>query len=786
MGFGNFGSLIGFGSLGGSSGTSNGNQTDSKTEEIADNVGAVVVSHSSTDGSLVAITLQILPDSLDDGKAGVPYSGETLRVIGGESTYSWSLHEGSLPLGMTLSPGGVLSGTPKEAGYFTFVAIVTDNSGEYDTQSFTIFIHLPESITITMDPIPAPEGLKFSDYIPNVNFSASGGVLPYSWNISGTPTGLGLSFVSGDINGETMELIGTPQQAGDFSIIVTVSDDFYPTAQQTPLSFVLCVVPLDLEIDTDPPFDPNGDTPSLPDGHMGSSYDVTLTVSNAEAPPSWDVIGLPSGLGLSSPSGDSIMITGVPTFDPNVTYPQTYDITVQVTDGFASSCYTRGWIEFPFTITIHPKEPAWAVEGVDGEAVAAATDSEGNVYVTGFTHGDGTGKDYYTMKYDANGNELWSTGKTYNGPGNGDDVPSAIAVHDSGVYVTGTSFGDPTGDDFYTVKYDRNSGDVIWEDRYDGPSFLGDGGNDLTLDIAGNAQVAGYVHRGNVTKHADYTTLKYSSSGGLIWDEGYDSRRNGNDIATAIAVDSLGNVYITGKSQESLPKGPTTHDYLTMKYNSSGKLQWAARDDGLHFGDDEPTAIALHEISPDEIYVYVTGYASGEAYGTGYYTVKYDASNGDPKWGKVYDGPVIGDDVATSMAVDESTGDVYVTGKSTGTNGLDYATVKYSSSGTPLLEKRHDGGIGNDEAVSIAVDGADIYVAGFITTAENGTAADKDFFLIKYNTSFDIIWIAQYDGSSGLDDVARDMALSGTGIFVVGYSKKDATRTVLAVVKYDK
>ncbi|MCK4817634.1 putative Ig domain-containing protein, partial [bacterium] len=528
--------------------------------------------------------LQILPDSLDDGKAGVGYGGETLRVIGGEGPYSWSLYEGSLPFGMTLSPGGLISGTPKEAGEFTFTAKVTDFSGETDTQKFTLFIQLPNPITIEMKPKPAPNGIKYSNYSPNVSFTANGGILPYSWNLSGEPIGLGLTLISSDITGETMELTGAPQQAGDFPIIVTITDDFYPEGQVAFVNFNLCVKPLDLIIGTMPS--------PLPEGYLGSPYDATLSVINWEATPSWDVTGLPSGLGLSSPSGYSVMITGVPIYDPNVTYPKTYNIKVLVTDGFASSCYQRGWIEFPFTITIHPKQPVWSIEGVDGEAIAVATDSSGSVYVTGYTFGEGTGKDYYTVKYNAEETLVWDV--PYNGPGNGDDVPSAIAVHDSGVYVTGTSFGNPTGDDFYTVKYDRSSGDVIWEDRYDGPSFLGDGGNDLALDIAGNAQVAGYVHRGNVTKHADYTTLKYSSSGGLIWDEGYDSTRNGNDVATAIAVDSEGNVYVTGKSQKSSKKDPTTHDYLTIKYDSSGEFQWFIREDGLGFGDDEPTAIALY------------------------------------------------------------------------------------------------------------------------------------------------------------------------------------------------
>jgi len=169
-----------------------------------------------------------------------------------------------------------------------------------------------------------------------------------------------------------------------------------------------------------------------------------------------------------------------------------------------------------------------------------------------------------------------------------------------------------------------------------------------------------------------------------------------------------------------------------------------------------------------------------------YYTVAYDI-NGNDLWpgGRAYNGPGNGEDIATAIDVD-STGNVYVTGKSSGTNGFDYATIKYTSTGTQLWDKRHDGGIGNDEAVGIAVDGADIYVAGFITKEEGGIAADTDFFVINYNTSGNIIWVAQYDGSSGKDDVARDMAVNGTGIYVVGYSEKVSIGTVFAVVKFDK
>jgi hypothetical protein len=75
-----------------------------------------------------------------------------------------------------------------------------------------------------------------------------------------------------------------------------------------------------------------------------------------------------------------------------------------------------------------------------------------NIYVTGVSSNTTTGNDFATVKYDANGNQQWVI--SYNGPANGNDGASAIAVApDGNIYVTGYSQNTSGGSDITTIKY---------------------------------------------------------------------------------------------------------------------------------------------------------------------------------------------------------------------------------------------------------------------------------------------------------------------------------------------
>jgi hypothetical protein len=204
----------------------------------------------------------------------------------------------------------------------------------------------------------------------------------------------------------------------------------------------------------------------------------------------------------------------------------------------------------------------------------------------------------------------------YNGPGNGRDEAYAIAVDDRGyVYVAGASVGFGTYYDYATIKYNF-AGETVWVRRYNyngRPGNLSDIATAIAVDKNGNVYVTGQS-LGYPTEW-DFMTIKYDAAGDTVWVRRYNGPGNEDDEAVALAVDNSGNVYVTGRS-----KGSGTHfDYLTIKYSPQGDEVWVRRYNGPGNGDDFAYAVAVD----DSGYVCVTGYSYSEDGYYDYVTIKY-------------------------------------------------------------------------------------------------------------------------------------------------------------------
>jgi hypothetical protein len=200
---------------------------------------------------------------------------------------------------------------------------------------------------------------------------------------------------------------------------------------------------------------------------------------------------------------------------------------------------------------------------------------------------------------------------------------------------------------------------------------LYDYATDLALDPAGNVYVTGYSH-GFGTSY-DYTTVSYSPIGLQRW----VARFHGglaDDYAYDVATDASGNVYVTGETVEP----GTGSEYGTVKYDPAGAQQWVARYDGpVDHASDRANAVAVDALGN----VFVTGESEGPGTQTDYATLKYDPQ-GVQQWLARYNGPGDTFDTASALAVDGS-GNVYVTGRSARVGGSAYTTIKYSEIAPP-------------------------------------------------------------------------------------------------------
>lgn len=356
--------------------------------------------------------------------------------------------------------------------------------------------------------------------------------------------------------------------------------------------------------------------------------------------------------------------------------------------------------------------------GID-KAVAVAVDTGLNVYVTGFSNGGASGFDYVTVKYDSTLTQIWAA--TYNGPGNGEDEPSAIAVNDSlNVYVTGWSMGSGTGFDYATLKYDA-LGALKWEKRYNGPAGTATD-SALAMVLRGTSDL--YVTGASTDTMLDYATIKYNAAtGDSIWLQRYNGPGNGNDIARAIALRSSTEIFVTGGSQDSASGLPADYDYATIGYLAAGTVDWVARYNGTADGDDQAYAIALNGSSS----VFVTGRSLQTGSFNDMVTVRYLQGSGNEDWASAYNGTANDDDGGVAIT---GSSKPYALGSSAGAGvGQDYALPQYKeSNGAENFSVRYNGAANSDDVPhAIISSGGAVYVTGTSKKAKG-----SEWLTIKY------------------------------------------------------
>jgi hypothetical protein len=162
---------------------------------------------------------------LPGGTTTIAYS-QSFSTSSGTTPYTWAVTGGALPTGLTLSSGGLLSGTPTVACVCTFTVKVTDAVGGTSTASFSLTISLYAGPPIVISPTsitgaPCTVGASCS-----VQMSATGGVGSYTWSISAGP------IPGMTMNASTGLYGGSPTVPGTYNFTVGCTDTVPQTQTQ--------------------------------------------------------------------------------------------------------------------------------------------------------------------------------------------------------------------------------------------------------------------------------------------------------------------------------------------------------------------------------------------------------------------------------------------------------------------------------------------------------------------------------------------------------------------------
>ena len=452
--------------------------------------------------------------------------------------------------------------------------------------------------------------------------------------------------------------------------------------------------------------------------------------------------------------------------------------------------------------------------------VSIAMDSSGGIYVAGFTKSLTASYDFLLIKYNQQGDTLWS--RRFNGAMNNDDRPIKVSVDRAGsIVIAGYGYVTGSSRDLVIIKYDAN-GNQIWQKVYSENNAFGYSVQDFTFDKNNYIYLA--LQNSGVVSSGIFKVMKLNTAGDSVWIKAISTS---SGSAKAVITDDSLNVYATGNRS----RGYDTSSIYTVKLNSSGELLWSStyfindlhRDFGYRIALDEQGNIyaagELSSIIVDGINVVQDGYCVIKYTPNGQITKVFDVAKNSPSssichlnvlnssniylayttrdlqtnrfisrclklnqnldttWVRTIQGQYIF--TGFNSFITDASGNLLCGSAAYGLYGLEAALMKYNSSGNKIWDKYYNSvGFSLDNAIGIGKDNQNnLYVTGINT---------MDYVILKYNSTFTQQWAVTFsDGSSRNEQHSFSINDSLGNVYLTGTIMDSTGKYYIILLKYN-
>ena len=417
---------------------------------------------------------------------------------------------------------------------------------------------------------------------------------------------------------------------------------------------------------------------------------------------------------------------------------------------------------------------------------AMVLDASGNVYITGQSDVDsslgGSWKaEVATVRYNADGNEEWVSRYPLS---NGSlDEAGSIAVDDSGnIYVGATRHSyDPQWVPYarlMTIRYNP-LGIQQWVAWIPADSSFFAEAVTIAVSRGDGVYMAGFTDHTGSTQTSPALVAKYNFAGQLQWLRSFPDTPSVAHRASTLKMDGQGNIIVAGVGGEYHCATDQGNFLFVAKFSPLGNKLWST---SYHTPYPAIRIAGMDVSTGGDIYVTAsTSMGCSIPFdGVDIVSLKYNSS-GSLQWIQQYEGGEHPNNIASAIAVDNS-GGVVVVGASGADNQMDFVTLKYQPSGaTGWVAQTSGVGRSFESVVATTMDATgNLYVLGSSVSRGRYT----DYMTVKFDPNGNQLWAARYNSPSSLcyNDPNAIAIDAGDNVFVTGFAAYDAA---YGTVKYN-